>query len=289
MSLRKALFALLPAILVLTGIRSSAQAHITENQSHYLYVDAKSGNDGHSGAKSSPLRTIQAAVDKADSSNVANVGTKIIVNSGVYREDVFIGAYRSTWAPVTIQAAVTGKAILDGANVLSGWSPQSGGIYTHTWTPNLGTCPVPSGWPGNIPTISRRTEMLFVNGVPMTQVLAHSQLRHGTFFVSEGSNLIYLDPPTGVNVGTASIEAAQRRVTLNISGRHNIVVRGMVFRHAASCVNTAGVTVNSSSQILFDSDQAVWNNWGGIGIYHSNNVTVQNSLANYNGGVGFMT
>ena len=188
---------------------------------------------------------------------------------------------------MTIQAAVTGAAIIDGANVLSGWSPQSNGIYTHTWTPNLGTCAVPSGWPGNIPTIARRTEMLFVNGVPMTQVMAHSQLRHGTFFVSEGANLIYLDPPTGVNVHTANIEAAERRVTLNISGRKNIVLRGMVFRHAATCINTAGVNVNGSSNILFDSDQAVWNNWGGIGIYHTNNVTVQNSVANHNGGVGF--
>jgi Right handed beta helix region len=288
MSHRNALFALFTAILALSGIRASAQAHVTENQTHYLYVDAKSGNDGHSGAKTSPLKTIQAAVDKADSNNVNNIGTKIIVNAGVYREDVFISAYRSTWAPVTIQAAVTGTAIIDGSNVLSGWSLQSNGIYTHTWTPNLGTCGVPSGWPGNIPTITRRTEMLFVNGAPMTQVMAQSQLRHGTFFASEGSNIIYLDPPTGVNVSTANIEAAERRVTLNISGRKNIVVRGMVFRHAATCVNNAGVNVNNSSQILFDSDQAVWNNWGGIGIYHSTNVTVQNSVSNYNGGVGFM-
>jgi hypothetical protein len=47
--------------------------------------------------------------------------------------------------------------------------------------------------------------------------------------------------------------------------------------------------VNSSSNILFDSDQAMWNNWGGIGVFGSNNVTVQNSVASYNGGVGFMS
>ncbi len=285
---RKALFALLPAILAVFGIRASAQAHVTEGQSTYLFVDANSGNDGHSGAKTSPLKTIQAAVDKADTNNERNVGTKIIVNAGVYRETVNISAYRSTGATLTIQAAVTGTAVIAGSNVLSGWSRESSGIYTHVWTPNLGTCAIPGDWPGSIPTIARRTEMLFVNGKPVTQVMSTSQLRPGTFFVSEGGNLIYLDPPSGTAMSSASIEAAERRQTLAISGRSDIVLRGLVFRHAANCVNTSGVAVNGSTNILFDSDQLLWNNWGGLGIYGTNDVTVQNSVANYNGGVGFM-
>ncbi len=286
--LRKALFALLPAILVATGIRASAQAHVTEGQSHYLYVDAGSGNDGHSGSKSSPLKTIQAAVDKADSNNVANIATKIIVNSGVYREDVHIGNYRSTGATITIQAAVTGKAVVAGSNVLSNWGYKGGGVYTHTWTPNLGTCGIPSGWPSSVPTIARRTEMFFLNGHPLTQVLEESQLRPGTFFVNEGSNLAYIYPPSGTSMSTATVEAAERRTTLDISSRKDIVIRGMVFRHAASCINTAGVSVNGSSNILFDSDQALWNNWGGFGVYGSSNITIQNSDSSFNGGVGFV-
>lgn len=286
---RKALFAFFSAILAVTGIRTSAQAHVTENQTAYIYVDAKYGSDAHSGSQSSPLRTIQTAVDKADANNQKNVATKIIVKAGVYREAVNIGAYRSTGATVTIQAATTGTAYIDGADVLSNWSPQSNGTYTHTWTPNLGTCAVPSGWPGTIPTIARRTEMLFVNGKPLTQVISSSQLVPGTFYVNESSNLIYMHPASGTTVSTATVEAAVRRQTLTIAGRKDIVVRGMVFRHAASCVNSAGVNVNGSSNILFDSDQALWNNWGGIGIYGTNNVTVQNSLANYNGGLGFMS
>ncbi len=286
---RKALFALLPAILLVLGIRASAQAHVTENQSTYLYVDAKTGNDGHTGAKSSPLKTIQAAVDKADTNNQKNIGTKIIVNSGVYRETVSVTAYRSTSAPITIQAAVTGGAIISASDVLTGWSAQSSGIYTHTWTPNLGTCAIPSGWPGSIATIARRTEMLFINGKPLTQVMSTAQLRPGTFFISEAGNMAYIDPPSGTNVSTASIEAATRRQTLNVVGRTNLVFRGLVFRHAANCINTAGAVVNSSSNILFDSDQALWNNWGGIGFYGTNNLTVQNSDASFNGGVGFMS
>ena len=209
---RKALFALLTAILAVTGIRASAQAHVTEGQTTYVYVDANSGSDSHSGAQSSPLKTIQAAVDKADTNNQKNIATKIIVNSGVYRESVNIDSYKSTGATITIQAAVAGGAIIDGSSVLSNWSLKSSGVYTHTWTPNLGTCAIPSGWPSSVPTIARRTEMFFLNGKPLTQVMSTSQLRPGTFFVSEAGNEAYIDPPSGTNMSTAYIEAAERRL-----------------------------------------------------------------------------
>ena len=166
---------------------------------------------------------------------------------------------------------------------------KSNCIYTHNWTPNLGTCAIPSGWPSSVPTIARRTEMFFLNGKPLTQVMGTSQLRPGTFFVSEASNLAYIDPPSGTNMSTATIGAATRRTTVTISNRKDIVLRGLVFRHAASCINTAGVVVNSSSNILFDYDQAIWNNWGGIGVFGTNNFTIQNSVASFNGGVGFMS
>jgi len=87
---------------------------------------------------------------------------------------------------------------------------------------------------------------------------------------------------------TALVEASTRRSTINVVGRTNVVLRGLVFRHAANCLNSASAAVNGSSNVLIDSVQALWNNWGGLGIFTSNNVTVQSSVASYNGGVGFM-
>jgi Right handed beta helix region len=284
---RKVLFALLPAILVVSGTRASAQAYVNENQSAYIYVDANYGNDSNSGASGYPLRTIQQAVDRANANNEKWVGTKVIVRPGVYREYVNIGNYRSTTAPVIIQAENPGTAIISGSDVLWNWSWSWGSVYTHPWTPNLGTCAVPAGWPSPIAPVGRRTEMLVVNGTPLTEVMATSELRPGTFFVDEGKNLIYMDPPAGTNVSTSTIEAATRRQTLSVQSRSNVVIRGMVFRHAASCINTTAVSVSSSWNIFFDTDQATWNNWGGIGIFSSNNVTVQWSIASHNGGEGF--
>jgi hypothetical protein len=86
---------------------------------------------------------------------------------------------------------------------------------------------------------------------------------------------------------TAVVEAAVRSKTLSVSGRNNVVVRGLVFRHANTCVNNAGASVTNSSNVLVDSVQALWNNSGGLGVFSSSNVTVKNSIASYNGGVGF--
>ena len=286
---RKALFALLPAILAVFGMRMSAQAYVNENQSTYLYVDAQWGNDNNSGAYSYPLKTIQNAVNRANTNNAKWVGTKIIVRPGVYRESVYIGNYSSTTAPVTIEAANYGTAILSGSDVLSGWWWSWGQVWAHTWTPNFGTSAIPSGWPWTITPVGLRREMLFVNGVPLTQVMSASDLFPGTFMVDEANNVMYMNPPAGTNVSASTIEAAMRPQTLTVSSRNNLVLRGLVFEHAASTINTAGVIVSGSWNILLDGDQAIWNNWGGFGIYNSNNVTVQWTTASHNGGEGFTT
>ena len=45
--------------------------------------------------------------------------------------------------------------------------------------------------------------------------------------------------------------------------------------------------MSSSVNVLLDSIKANWNNFGGLGINHSNQVTVSNSVGSHNGGVGF--
>lgn len=276
----------LPAVLCLTGICASAQANVTENAGAYIYVDAYSGSDGSSGAAGSPLQTIQAAVNQANSNNRKGVGTKIIVNPGVYRETVNIDDQGSTGATLTVEAAKPGTAIISGSDVLTGWNADGNGIYSHTWTADLGTCPIPSAWPTGFADIARRTEMVYIDGTPLTQVMAWSDLKPGTFLVNESANMMYVYPAPWVNMYTATVEAAVRPRTVNVSHRSDIVLRGLTFRHAASCLNTTGAVISSSNNVLVDSVQALWNNWGGIGIYSTNNLTVQNSIASHNGGVG---
>ena len=145
----------------------------------------------------------------------------------------------------------------------------------------------PNGWPTNFAPIARRAEMVFVDGVPLTQTMSYAELVPGTFFVDETANTMFVSPGTSTNMATAVVEAAKRPQTLSVSGRTNVVLRGLVFRHAANCMNSSSAAINGSNNVLVDGVQALWNNWGGFGVFNSSNVTVQNSVASFNGGVGF--
>ena len=73
-------------------------------QTAVLYVDAQTGLIPIRVSSSSPLKTIQAAVNKANINNQKSVGTKIVVNAGVYRETVKVDPVTGlTAAPLTIR------------------------------------------------------------------------------------------------------------------------------------------------------------------------------------------
>jgi hypothetical protein len=289
MKLARVLCSVSLAVLAIAGPVAHSQANVSENEASVLYVDAQNGSDSNSGASSSPLKTIQAALNKANINNQKGVGTKIIVNAGVYRESVNVDPVSGmTSAALTIEAATNGTAIIAGSEVLSGWSADSqySGAYVANWTPAQSTCALPSGWPAVQP-IALRTEMLFVNNSALTQVLAYSDLKPGTFFVKTTDGTVHVWPPAGIDPSSATVEVAARAKTISVVGRSNIVLRGLVFEHASSCINASGATITSSSNVLVDAIQASWNNWGGLAISGSSNITVQNSIGSYNGGVGF--
>ena len=288
MGSRHVFFALLlPATLAAIEGRTSAQANVVENQTTYVYVDASLGSDSNSGAAAAPFKTMHAAINKANTYNQNGTGVKVIVNPGVYREGVTIGDYKVTSAPLTVQAAVTGTAVISGSDVPTGWAQESATTYQRSFPHTTTFCAIPSGWP-HIQPIVQRTEMVFVNGVPLTQVMSHDDLKPGTFFVSDAYQMMHIAPPAGTNMATALIEAAVRPMTLNVAKRSNVVIRGLVFKHAANCINSSSAAINSGDNVLVDSVQAIWNNWGGLGVFSSINTTVQNSVASYNGGAGFM-
>jgi hypothetical protein len=275
------------AVAAFAACDAVAQAHVNESESATIYVNASYGNDGHPGTSSQPLRTLGAATSRAENNNLRGVGTRILIEPGVYRESVMLGSrWRQTGAAITYQATNPGAAIISGADVLTRWSHSYGNVFAHYWPYNTGWCPVPSGWPGNLAQQVRRKEMIFVNGRQLTQVFSQGALRPGTFFIN-GNHYAYLSPFPGTNMGSASVEAAARPITMDVIGRSNVVIRGLVLEHTASCVINTGANIFSSHNVLVDKVQANWNNWGGLGVSASSNVTIQNSTASDNGGVGF--
>ena len=280
------------AIALLVGAAysncASAQANVIENEPVTIYVNSQSGSNANPGTAAQPVQTIQQGVNLAIVQNKHAVGVKILIAPGVYREAVTVASADSGTA-MTMQAQTAGTVYIDGADVLTNWSSGSPGVYNFPWTDSIGGCPLPANWYTGMPPVVLANEMIFVNGNLMTQVMSASQLIPGTFFVNSSYEEVEVDPPTGTDMSTARVEVASRRTTLTVTGGKNLVFRGLVFQHAASCMNYDGANLYSSSNILFDSIQANWNNWGGLGVYSSSDVTVQNSIGSYNGGLGLGT
>ncbi len=266
---------------------ASAQANVIENEPVTIYVNGQSGSDTYPGSSSQPVKTIQHGVTLALVQNKRSIGVKVLIAPGVYREAVSFAA--NTAAAMTIEAATPGTVYIDGADVLTNWSSGSPGVYNFPWTDSVGGCPLPTDWYTGMPPVVLANEMIFVNGNSMTQVMSASQLKPGTFFVNSSYEEVEVDPPTGTDMTTAQVEVAARRSTLTVADSKNLVFRGLVFQHAASCINSYGANLYSSSNVLFDTIQANWNNWAGLGISSSNHYTVENSIGNYNGGLGLGT
>jgi len=269
-----------------------SQANVNEGlETAAIYVDTAKGNDSNSGSQSAPLKTIGASVGKAQANNFANVGTKVIINPGTYRESVFLGSVKkSTAAPITFEAATNGKVFVSGADVITGWTAYKGSstIYEASWPYKFGLCPVqPPPAPAQ-QEIVLHPEMLIVNGVPLTQVLTFASMLPGTFYVDDTHSLVYMYPPVGTNVASATMETATRSTIWQIFGESSVVVRGLTFQYSNACPQNSAVLVNgSATNILFDTDNFQWNNAMGIDLSTVENFTVQSSLANYNGQVGF--
>jgi hypothetical protein len=268
------------------------QATINENlETAFVYVDTVNGSDSNPGTVTSPLKTIGAAVSMAETNNQNSVGTKVIINPGTYREAVTVsGSHKTTSLPITFQAAINGTVTVSGADVWTGWEPYSGNssIYTNSWPYSWGLCAASTTGPPQADVVLRR-EMVFVNGTLLTEVLSLSEMAAGTFYVDESGGTIYIWPPVGTNLETATVEVSTRPQAWTIQNQSYLVARGLTFQDANPCWADGAVVVQgSSSNILFDSDNFNWNSAEGLQLWNGTTYyTVQNSVAEHNGESGF--
>jgi len=279
------------ALLLLSHL-SFAQASVNERlETAAIWVDGTNGSDSNNGSKTSPLQTIGAAIETALRNNANGIGTRVTINPGTYRESLSIHfTKQNTSLPITFEAATSGTTIVSGSTLYTGWLKYSvnPNIYTNTWLNTWGECAQMSICPYQ-QDIMMRQEMVAVNGTPLTQVLSLVQMQQGTFFVDEAAALVYVWPPNGTTMSTATVEAASQPTLLNVQSSSNLVFRGLTFQYANTCRGQAAVQVRgSSSNILFDSDTFQWNNAQGIQISSGTTYfTVQNSTASHNGESGF--
>ena len=262
----------------------------TNGMHRVIHVDVQDGSasDRNPGTASAPLQTIGRALQIAFAQNANALPVTIFIHPGTYRETLSIAAGGADVA-LTLQATENGKAVVSGSDVWKGWRPWGDrGIFVHPWLFSWGLAPVPGGWP-KIHDVLRRREMVFVNGLLLSQVLGPENLAPGAFYVDDRSHLIYIWPREAVDPGTAMIEVAVRDPVVLVSGRTNLTIRGLVFQHAATAPDASAVTVNNSTNVLIEDSTFRWNNWGGLAINASVNATVKRSVGNHNGARGMST
>jgi hypothetical protein len=257
-----------------------------------IYVDQQSAKaaDTNVGSQDSPLKTIGKAVQIAEADNASNSGVKILIAPGIYREAIALKpSTEATTAPIVFEATEKGKAVISGSDVWTGWKRQGdSNVYVRPWPYKWGMAAYPAGWEGNVvlQPVVRRSEIIFADGKLLRQVMSQSDLAESTFYVSEKDGAICICLPQNVVPETATIEVGVRGELVQVQGRKNVVLRGLVFVHANTPLQGEAVSFNDCSNVLVEDCQFDWNNWSGLGFGTSHSITVRGSTANYNGAMG---
>jgi len=287
--------------------------------------------DGSSEAK--PVGTLAEAVTLASAKLTAGESARIQLAAGRYREGG-IEISGKGWADknvtLVIQGAGADQSVLTGSDEwkASEWTSAplasgSGQFYSHDWAYQFGNDGGPWGKNGPKKVIAHRSEMVFINGVPLRQVLLENYkytwpegwggkgthtfqsaedpakaLEPGTFGVlerPEQGGKIFFSPPAGLDLAGARIEVAVRRGLLRFVDVSNVALRGVGFEHSASPIKgdsavtfTAPINLIESPEfrnhnILIEDCSFRWNNGRGLTIDAVKGLTLRRNDASYNG------
>lgn len=252
-----------------------------------------SASDLNPGTEALPLLTIKKATELAVANKASDIGTRILVHPGTYRESMNVTMHGiDSEAPIILEATDKCQAILSGSDLWnSGWSSYNSNIYTHSWPYDWGPDDVPANWPVslNIQEIVLRSEMVFVDGDLLTQVLDVDDMFTGTYYVDESNDLLYVWPQSGITFSSVDKEVAVRNRLLNFVRGNHIAVIGLLIQHGAN--EFYGEYANSfridgSDQIYVKDVTAILNNRGGLGLSSDTNFEGRNNVFNFNGHSG---
>lgn len=190
-----------------------------------VHVDGARGDDGAPGTEQSPVRTIQAGVERAPAH-----GT-VVVHGGTYHETVHIGR------PVTVQSRNGDVVWLDGSEPMTQWTRE------------------PQGWSAHLPVLLDREigpddgvpylsaehpaaaepEVLLRDGAQVPQRLPEQGIAPGTFIADRRRQRVTVaDDPTGHDVRLSTLAQAI------VVSAPDVTIRGIGVRRYGNSVSTQG-------------------------------------------------
>lgn len=191
------------------------------------------GSNTNDGTSSRPLRTVQAALNRADD------GATIVLRQGTYHERFTVSDR------VTIQNYPGEVVWFDGSRVVNNFVADGAGYRADGWTPSFDSSPSFSwggssgGFVNSKYPMAAHPDQVWIDGAAQQQVGARSQVVAGTFYVDYSNDRLYLGSnPSGKTVRASALS---RAIEVRAQGT---VLRGFgVRRYAPSIPHMGTVTV----------------------------------------------
>ncbi|MEM1169041.1 MAG: right-handed parallel beta-helix repeat-containing protein [Cyanobacteria bacterium P01_H01_bin.35] len=280
-----------PKISLVEGVQTKYEPEnknpVDENgvsQNIYVNPTFSQASDNNPGTELLPVKTLKGAAQIVSKNIRKNIGTKVILYPGTYRESIRIISNQQENAPIIFEAKEASSVIISGSDIWEDWQQyeQNKNIYTHSWRYDWGVADNP--WPEKIevPEIVRRKEIIFINGKLLRQRLSLRELTPGSFYVSEEQDKVFIYPEPETNLETSKIEVGTRHRLIFTKGVNNLVLRGLKFYHSNDYRREA-VLILSGKNILVENCEFLWNNSDALTIAISENVIVRKVIANHNG------
>ena len=248
--------------------------HDWESPSTVIYVDCLAGNDTNPGTQEEPVATIGKALEL-----IPGPGMRVLVYPGTYREaNLKLTKSGTRFEPIIIEAHEPGTVIISGSEIWTGWQDMGGSKYTHSWPYDWGDNTWGWDYPEGVPNISRRREMVFVDGELYTQTSQPAGAPAKTYCVDEANDKLYLFLPVGQSPAVHMIDVVTGDVLFNC-GRDYYTLRGLVFQHANVAVWAGGshILIEDCS-FNYCNSQGIYLGWGG-----SEDIVMRRCAGNHNG------
>jgi mannuronan 5-epimerase len=223
---------------------------------------SSTGDDRNPGSQSAPWRTVKKAVDTVPA------GSTIVLRGGVYRgTNVYVNK------TLTFQAYPGEQIWIKGSEVVSGWVQDGSAWRSDGWVPVSSMAPG-----GNTNSIDPAypaadyPDQVFLDGVPLRQVLQMSDLGPGKFYVDHSVQKLWIsDNPTGKIVEASSLDMAM------FVAASNTKILGLAFMHYAPTINTPAAVILNAPNIMVENCVFAFNAYAGLQV----NGNVNNASLGY--------
>ena len=205
-------------------------------------------SDDGDGSRDRPWKTLSRAAAKA------GPGDTVVVCGGIYRELVTVKASGTTQAPIQFEAAPGAHVVLTGADRLTGWQKNDGGlaIYQVPWPHRF------IGWTKQMThpddeyhRLIGRCEQVAIDGYLLRQVLQANQLAPGTFFADTSNQVLQVWDAGSRDLNKVLVEASVRQEVARVDGDY-VQLRGMRFCFAANMAQHGAVVLAGRHDLLED-------------------------------------